>query len=121
MRRGSLRLPVHRGLCELAQRPNGLAVDVDGGGRHVRPGRLIHERYEFVGEPGHGAANTHAADVRTAANPVHPAPLADVALDDRSPAAEFDDARFRAIFGGEVGLLVVPAAIAALVYGFGEQ
>src|SRR5919198_4737252 len=49
-------------------------------GRDHGPGRLVHERHELVREPGHGAGDADAADVRTAADAVDPPPLRYVAL-----------------------------------------
>src|SRR3954454_21154205 len=75
-----------------AQTPDGLAVDVDEVGGHAAAGRGVHERHELVREAGHRAADADAADVRAAAHAVDPAPLGDVALDDRAPAAQLHQA-----------------------------
>ena len=77
--------------------------------------------HELVGKSGHGAADADAADVRAAADAAHPAALADVALHHRPPAAELHDARLRAEFVGEIALLIIAAAIAALVQRFGKK
>ena len=45
----------------------------------------------------------------------------DVAVHDRTPAAELHDALRRAVFVGKVSLLVVTGAIAAFVDGLSEQ
>src|SRR5689334_16598198 len=43
----------------------------DARGDHA-PGGLVHERHELVGESGHGAGDADAADIRAAADSVHP-------------------------------------------------
>ena len=87
------------------------------------PGGSSRNGMNLSGKAGHRAADADAADVRAAADAVHPAALADVALHDRPPAAELDDALGRAglLRSGEVGLLVVAAAVAALVNRAAEQ
>src|SRR6478735_8060458 len=112
---------VQRGLGDLAQAAYGLAVQRAPPRRQLGSGWLVHERHELVREPGHGAADADAADVRAAADPVDPPALRDVALDHRSPAAELDDALGRAVLGGEVTLLVVAGTVAALVHGRAEK
>ena len=87
----------------------------------LRAGRLVHERHELVGEAGHGAADADAADVGAAADAGHPAALGDVAVDHRPPAADLHQALGRAVLVGEVALLVVAAAVAALVDRLAEQ
>src|SRR5262249_56969816 len=76
---------------------------------------------ELVGEAGHGAGDADAADVRAAADAVDPAALGHVALDHRSPAAQLDQAAWRAVLAGEHALLVVAGPVAALVHGGLEQ
>src|SRR3954470_4284317 len=63
--------------------------------------RGVHERHELVGEAGHRASDADAADVGAAADAVDPAALGDVALHDRAPATELDQALRRAVLGGE--------------------
>jgi hypothetical protein len=108
------------GLPQLADGPT---VGGDGLGGQLGPGRLVQEGrlQELVGEAGHGAADAPPAHRGTAADPVDPAALADVALHHGAPAAELDDALERAILGGEIGLLVVAGPVAALVQGLAEQ
>src|SRR6185369_14057019 len=77
--------------------------------------------HELVRKARHGAADTDAADVRTAADAADPAALRHVALHHRPPAAELDDALGRAVLVGELALLVVAGAIAALVHRAAEQ
>src|ERR1700746_3185815 len=60
---------------EAAQRPDDRAVEGACGGRDPRPGRLVHERHELVGEAGHGARDADPADVRAPADAVDPAAL----------------------------------------------
>jgi hypothetical protein len=82
---------------------------------------LVHERHELVGKSGHCATDTDAADIWATANAAHPSELADIALDDRSPTAKFDNARFRSIGVREFALLIIAAPIAALMKGFRKQ
>src|SRR5437016_2215255 len=112
-----LRLRVHRRLRVLAQLADGAAVGGDGLGGEFGAGRFVEEGrlHELVGEAGHRAADADAADVGAAANTVHPAALADVALHHRPPAAELDDTFARAVADREIGLLVVAGPVAALV------
>ena len=91
------------------------------GGRKQRPRRLIHERHELVGEAGHGAPDADPADVGAAADAAHPSALAHIALHDRSPAPQLHDAEARAVLVGELALLVVSAAVAALVHRLPEK
>src|ERR1700736_3099103 len=112
---------VDRVLGYRAQRANSASINSDCGAGHVTTGRFVHEGHELVGEAGHGAADADAADVGAAADARHPASLAHVALHDGTPATELHDAFGRAILLGEVGLLVVAAAVAALVDGRAEQ
>src|SRR5688500_15201129 len=108
-------LAVERRFREVAQRAHSPAVHEDGRSGHLRARWLVHEGHELVGEPWHGAADAHAADVRTAADAVHPAALGHVAEDHRAPAAELHDALARAVVGREIALLVVATSIAAFV------
>src|SRR3954471_20373397 len=101
------RLLVGRALGEAAQRADDRAVHPAGGAGHGGTGRLVHERHELVGEARHRAGDADAADVGAAADPVDPSALGDVALDDRPPAAELDQALGGAVLLGEHALLVV--------------
>src|SRR3954462_5342635 len=103
------------------QLPDGRAVHAGHLGRERGAGRLVHERHELVREAGHRAADADAADVRAPADAVDPAALRHVALHDRAPATELDDALGRAVLRGEVALLVVAGAVAALVHRAAEQ
>src|SRR6185369_12262243 len=96
-------------------------VDLDERARERAAGRLVHERHELVREARHRAGDADAADVRTAADAVHPAALRYVAVDDRPPAADPHLALRRAVVVAEVRLLVVPGAVAALVDGLAEE
>src|SRR6478672_13783327 len=100
---------------------DGPAVDRAAPRRELRARRLVHERHELVREARHRAADADAADVRAAADAVDPAALRHVALDDRAPAPELDDALGGAVLRREVTLLVVAGAVAALVDGGAEQ
>src|SRR3954452_7609044 len=101
------RLLVHGPGRHRAQPADGGAVHAGRGGGELGPGWLVHERHELVREAGHRAADADPADVGTPAHAVDPAPLGHVALHDRAPAAELDDALGRAVLGREVALLVV--------------
>src|SRR4030081_2655391 len=116
-----LRLLVGRLVRNAAQLADERAVrrDHPAGDRSAR--RLVHERHELVRETGHRAADADAADIRAATYPVHPASLRHVAVDDRTPAPDLDEALRRVVVLGEVGLLVVARAVAALVHGLAEQ
>src|SRR5262245_7199320 len=90
-------LLVERGASEIAQRTHRAPIHQHRRRRHARAGRLIHERHELVGKPGHGAADANAADIRTAADAVDPTATRHVAVDHRAPAAELDDALARTV------------------------
>src|ERR1700724_1242227 len=120
-RRAPARRLVQRVLGELAEGLDGLAVRHQGGRGQQRAGRLVHEGLELVGETRHGTADADAADVRASPHPADRAPLADVALHHRPPAAQLDDAQRRAVDLAELALLVVAAAVAALVHRLGEE
>src|SRR5579884_3371648 len=90
-------LPVRLPLGEAAKGLDGASVGPDGVGREARTGGRVHEGHELVGEVGHGAADADAAHVGAAADAGHPAPLGDVAVDHRPPAAELDQALVPAV------------------------
>src|SRR5271155_5486129 len=71
---------VQRRLREAAQGVNRPPISLHRGRRQKRTRRLIHKRHELIREARHGAPNADAADIRTSANPAHPAPLSHVAL-----------------------------------------
>src|SRR3954465_9863537 len=106
-----LRLLVELAFGDLPQPPDHRPVRAAGQRRHLRARRLVHERHELVREARHGAADADPADVRAAADAVDPAALRHVALDDRTPAAQLDQALRGAVLGGELALLVVAAAV----------
>src|SRR5271168_4367185 len=90
-------------------------------GGQQRSRRLVHKGHELVRKSRHGAANTDAADIGTAANTAHPAAFAYIAQHHWSPASQFHDAQRRSIFFGKIGLLVVPAAVAAFMHGLSKK
>src|SRR5579859_5796253 len=92
-----LRFLVRRLRGEAPQAADHRAVHAAGGGRYGRARRLVHERHELVREAGHRAGDADAAHVRAAAHAVDPAALGHVALDHRTPAAQLDQARGRAV------------------------
>src|SRR3954470_7824726 len=104
-----------------AQAPHRLAVEADHARGHAAAGWRVHERHELVREAGHRAADADAAHVRASADAGHPASLGDVAVDHGSPAADLHEALGRVVVVGEVALLVVPGAVAALVDGLAED
>src|ERR1700722_3024079 len=116
-----LRLIIERVGGDLAQPPDGPAVQAAGQGRDTGAGRFIHERHEFVGEARHGATDADAADIGAPANAVDPSAFRYIALHYRSPTPELHDALGRSVFGGEVALLVVAGPVAALVHRAAEE
>src|SRR3954447_7464439 len=116
-----LRLLVDRLVRDAPQLADRRAVHAGDQRRHRAARRLVHERHELVGEARHRAADADAADVRAAADPGHPAALGNVAVDDGAPAADLHEALGRVVVVGEVALLVVARAVAALVHGLAEQ
>src|SRR5687767_4643695 len=86
------RLAVERSLREVTEGAHGAPVHEDGRRRHLRAGRLVHERHELVGKAGHRAANAYATHVVAATDAVHPAALRHVAEHDRAPGPELHDA-----------------------------
>ena len=115
------RLLVHRAHGEPAQRQDRPAVGHDRRRGEQGSGRLVHEGLELVRKSRHGAPDADAADIGAPADSSHPAALADVALHDRPPASQLDDAEGRAVRVTELTLFVVTTAIAALVHGPLEQ
>src|SRR3954470_15820654 len=86
-----LRFLVDGDVGDAAHPPDEGPVWLDDHAGEAATWRLVHERHELVREAGHGAADADAADVGAAADAVHPAALADVALHDRPPAAAPDE------------------------------
>src|SRR3954468_3227412 len=116
-----LRLLVDRLVRDAPQAADRRAVHAGDERRDAAARRLVHERHELVGEARHRAADAEAAAVWAAADARHPAALGDVAVDDRPPAADLHEALRRVVVVGEVALLVVARAVAALVDGLAEQ
>src|SRR4029077_17198212 len=108
-------------ICDRAQSPKNASPHTHDDGRKCRSRRRIHERHEFVGETGHGAADANSADVRTTADAVHPTALGHIAINNGAPTANFHQALGRAIFLREIGLLIITGPIASLVHGFTKQ
>src|SRR6476659_9176606 len=106
---------------ERPQRADEPSVRLDEGRRKDRARRLVHEWHELVGKAWHRATNANAANIGTSTHAGHPSPFGDIALDDRAPAAEFDDALGRAVLGGKIARLVIGGAVAPLVHGFLEE
>src|SRR4051794_15897045 len=116
-----LRLLVDRLVRDAPQAADRRAVHAGDERRDAAARRLVHERHELVGEARHRAADADAADVRAAADARHPAALGDVAVDHRPPAADLHEALRRVVVVGEVALLVVARAVAALVDRLAED
>src|SRR3954462_6487819 len=106
---------------DAAQLADHRPVALDESRRDAAARGRVHERHELVGEAGHRAADADAADVRAAPDAGHPAALGDVAVDHRPPAADLHEALRRVVVVGEVALLVVARAVAALVHRLAEQ
>src|SRR6476469_2107742 len=64
---------VERRLRKPAQGVNRSSISLYRGRRQKRTWRLVHERHELVRKTRHGTANTDSTDIRTSANPGHPA------------------------------------------------
>ncbi len=116
-----LRLFVERCRGEVAQCLDHRAVAVRDRRRNLAARRLVHKRHELVGEARHRAADANSADVGAASDAAHPAALGNVALDDRSPAPELDQALGRIVFRRKFALFVITGAIATLVHGVAEE
>src|SRR4029450_12128776 len=116
-----LRLGVELAFGDLAEPADHAAVGLAGRAGDQAAGWRVHERHELVREARHRAPDADAAHVRAAADADDPAALGHVPLDDGAPAAELDQALRGAVLGGELTLLVVAAAVAALVHGGAEQ
>ena len=115
--------PRRRSSAVILRRPRMAdAVQLAGRGRDpASPGGSSMKGMNLSGKPGMVQPMQMPPDVRAAAHAVDPAPLGDVALHHRAPAAELHDALGRAVLGGEVALLVVAGPVAALVHGGAEQ
>src|SRR5262249_21950385 len=98
---------VHRATCDVAKVADDRAVQTRRRRRHLAARGFVHERHELIREAGHRASDADTADIRAAPDAVDPAPLGDVALDDRAPTAQFHNAFRRTVLGGEVALFVV--------------
>src|SRR5258708_35634643 len=116
-----LRFLVHRCVGKCAQSSDRLAVNADRGGGDLRSRRLVHERHEFVREARHGAADADAADVWAPANAGHPAAFWHVAIDNRTPAAEFHDALWGTVDFRKIALLVIACAVTSVINGLSEE
>src|SRR5580704_15283384 len=76
----------------------------------------MHKRDELIRKARHGASNADSADIRTSANPAHPASLSHVALHHRPPTSQLDNAKRRSVFIGKLRLLIEATAVTTLVY-----
>src|SRR6201997_1111706 len=87
-----LGLFVHGACGDTAQVADQRAIQSRRGGGNLAARWLVHEWHELVREPGHGAPDADAADVRAATDAVQPSPFGHVAFDHWAPAAQFDNA-----------------------------
>src|SRR5947209_5051642 len=110
---------VHSG--QVAHAADEAAHGPAGGGGDQRAGGDLGDGAELVGEAGHGAADADAAHLHAAAVAVDDAPLGDVALDHRAPAAQLDQALLVAVLPGEDALFVVAGPGAVAVHRLAEQ
>src|SRR6478735_5367106 len=86
--------------------------------RRLTPRVGLHEGHVLVGEARHRARHADPADVGAASDAVDPAADGHIAAHHRSLAAELDQAaRVVAVLGGELALLGVAGAVAALAHG----
>src|SRR6201999_358238 len=120
------RVPPARLLVEGAPRDTPQAADhgpvqARCGTGELATWRLVHERHELVRETRHCASDADATDIRATADAVDPSALWYVALHDRTPTAQFDNAFRRPVLGGEITLFVVAGPVAAFVHGGAEQ
>src|SRR4029077_2824114 len=90
-------------------------------GRDDRAGGRLVERAELVGEAGHRAPDADAPGPHAAAHVIDGAPLHDVAVDHRAPAADLHEALGVTIVLGEDAFLVEPRPRAALRCGVAEE
>src|SRR5688500_2693285 len=103
------RVPV----AETAEAPNDPADAARHRGRDDAAGRRLVERRELVGEPRHRARDADAPRLHATAHVIDRAALDDVAVNDRAPAANLDEALRAAVLVREQALLVVASAVAA--------
>src|SRR5580698_6152859 len=115
------RLFVERRLSEPAKCVNGFSVRGDCAGREQGTRRLAHEGHKLVRKAGHRAPDTNAANIGASANTSHPASLANIALDNRPPTAQFDDAPNISVLLGKLRLLVVATPITPFVHCLTKQ
>src|SRR6185437_14704958 len=77
--------------------------------------------HKLIGKTGHGASDANSTDIGTAADSVDPSALSDIALYYRSPTPQFYNARWRAIFFGELALFVVASSITTIMDRVSKQ
>src|SRR5258705_7668227 len=90
-------------------------------GRDDGTGWRLVERAELVGEAGHRTTDADTAGPHAATHVVDGAPHHDVAVDDRAPATDLDEALRIAIVLGKDPFLVKPGPRAALMDGVTEE
>lgn len=111
---------IHGVIRKVAKRADRFAVNTDRCSGNSGAVRLIHEGHKLVWESRHRAANANSTHVRTSANSRHPTPLRHIAIDHRTPTAQFHDAFKRTVLCREIALLVVARPVAAFVHGLAE-
>src|SRR5437764_1742877 len=122
---GGVLLPAHGHVLvhpgQVAHAADEAAHGPAGGGGDQRTRGDLGDGAELVGEAGHGAADADAAHLHAAAVAVDHAPLGDVALHHRAPAAQLDQALLVAVLPGEHALFVVAGPGAVAVHRLAEQ
>ena len=117
-----LRFFVHGVVGDAAQGTDRAAVDAGYCRmRDSAPGGSSMNGMNLSGKPGMVQPMQMPPTLGQPPMPRHPAALGNVAVDHRSPAADLDDALGRAVFLGEIALLVIAGAVAAFVHGLAEQ
>src|SRR5215510_15477577 len=102
---------INRLLCNASQTSYHLSVNSTDPRGNFASRRFVHKRHEFVREPRHRTADANSANVWATADAADPAALGHVAFDYRPPATDLHQAFRRAIFRGEVALLVISSPV----------
>src|SRR4029453_1982612 len=114
-------LPVGLAIGESAESADHDAHALGGKSRDDGAGWRLVERAELVREARHGAPDAHAAGLHAPAHVVDGAALHDVAIDDRTPAADLHETLRVTVVLGEDALLVESGPRAALMHGVAEE
>src|SRR5262245_37489552 len=106
---------------DASQTSDHLSIDSADPGGHPAPRRFIHEGHKLIRESRHCAADANSPNVRAAADAADPAALRHVAFDYRSPAADLDQAFWRAVFSREIALLVISCSVTTFMHRLTEE